>query len=130
MKNIVFLLAGALACFGCDPMRRIDMRNATAQQASITWHIKEDSINSSPLFISNTTEQRFDIDPGKRIYMSFNIGSWNRKAVKNLVDDLDSVVLQWSGKTVTLRTGEEINTYLYARRRGLDKAKILIRMTE
>lgn len=114
-------------------MRRINMKNTTGEQAEISWFIKEDSISSSPFFISSSREVNFKMQPApesKRIKMSFGMGKWTRAEVTNLVDDLDSVVLKWNENIAVLATQEQMEAYLMARRRGLDKSKIHIILKE
>jgi hypothetical protein len=117
----------------CDPMRRINMKNNTSEKAEITWFIKEDSISSSPFFISSSREVNFKMQPApgsKRIKMSFGMGKWTQAQVTDLVDDLDSVVLKWKENVAVLASQEQMETYLMSRRRGLDKSKIHITFTE
>ncbi|MGZ5287666.1 MAG: hypothetical protein ACXWB9_10795, partial [Flavisolibacter sp.] len=80
MKNtICFLCLAIWFAWGCDPMRRINMKNRTDEKAEITWHIIKDSILSSPFFMSNSREVKFKMLPdGKSgdIKMSFGIGKW------------------------------------------------------
>lgn len=111
-------------------MRRIRMKNYSGSEASVTWHIKEDSIHSSPFYLSNSRTQRFVLQPGDRINMSAGIGSWNKKNLAGIVDDLDSLVITWEEQELVLSDPREIHTYLFARRRGLDKAKIDLRMNK
>ena len=129
IMNIKILLTGItiVALWGCDPMRRINMKNNTAEKAVISWYIKEDSINSSPFFISSSREVEFTLHPGpdsKRIKMSFGSGKWSQAVVTNLVDDLDSLVIKWNHHVAVLKTQQQIEEYLMARRRGWDKSKI------
>jgi hypothetical protein len=109
------------------------MNNETSSEAEITWFIKEDSILSSPFFISNSREVKFSIpaaNEAKKIKMSFGIGSWSVPVVTNLVDDLDSVKLEWDNKVIVLSTEEDMRSWLMARRRSLDKSKIHINLRE
>jgi hypothetical protein len=130
MKNsFAFLFVVAMIVLSCDPMRRINMKNETSGQAEIRWFIKEDSINSSPLFISSSQEQSFVLEPvpGRDlIKMSFGIGPWSPRKVEDLVDDLDSIMISWSGKKLLLAEQDEMKSFLLSRRRGLDKSKIMI----
>ncbi len=133
MKNSILFIAFILPfLWGCDPMRRINMKNNTGEKAEITWFIKEDSIVSSPFFISSSREVNFEMHPTpdrKKIKMSFGMGKWTKAAVTNLVDDLDSVVLKWNDNIAVLTTLEQMEAYLLARRRGLDKSKIHITLS-
>ncbi len=115
--------------WGCDPMRRINMKNRTDEKAEIIWHIMEDSILSSPLYISNSQKVKFELLPGGRsrdIKMSFGMGNWSPRYLKSVIDDLDSVEIRWNNKYAVLRSHEEMYEYLSARRRTPDKSKIQI----
>ena len=127
--SLIFLAVAS----GCDPMRRIRMTNQTGEEASIVWMIKEDSINSSPLFISSDKVVRFDLDtktPGKSINMSFGIGTWTPKVLRNFVDDLDTLKIIWKDQEIVLDSEERIMDYLLPRRAGLGKDKIKITLKE
>lgn len=128
MKYLILVLVfGCSIVISCDPMRRINMTNSTDQKAEIIWHIKEDSIHSSPLFISNTKEMKFELlpdKPGNRIRLSAGVGNWTPAELKNFVDDLDSVIIRHSGGEIKLTSEDAIADYLMKRRKGLDRGKI------
>ena len=130
---LVLTLAFLTITSGCDPMRRIRMTNQTGEEASVVWMIKEDSINSSPLFISSDKVVRFDLDtktPGRSINMSFGIGTWTPKVLRNFVDDLDTLKISWKNQEIVLDSEEKIMNYLLPRRAGLGKDKIRITLKE
>lgn len=132
MRTILAIIT-VIILLGCDPMRRINMKNNTGDIAEITWFIKEDSILSSPFFISNSQEVVFELKPERQrnlVKMSFGIGTWSEKEIVNLVDDLDSVVIKWNDKTAVLLPENQLKDYLMARRTGIDKSKINIVLRE
>ncbi len=99
----------------------------------ILWTIKQDSINSSPFFISNSRDVSFTLTPnapGNRIKMSFGSGTWHTKQLKNLIDDLDSLVISSKAGSHSYTTEKEIKNFLLPRRKGIDKSKIDILITE
>ncbi len=109
------------------------MKNLSSEEAQIVWTIKEDSIHSSPFYISNTREQTFTLlpnAPGNRINMSSGIGTWSLKHVQNLVDDLESLEIRWKNGEIKLDTEEKIRDYLLSRRKGIGKDKIEIRIKD
>ena len=115
----------------CDPFRRINMKNRSEHDADITWFIKMDSINHSYFFISSAQEVKFELKPQKpsnEIYMSFGVGTWTPKAVQNLVDDLDSLVIRWNKGVIRIKGEEEIKKFLLPRRKGFAKDKIEIQI--
>jgi len=103
------------------------MKNYSGDKASITWAIKMDSINSSPFFISSDREVTFNLSPvppGNVIKMSFGHGTWRPRQLNNLIDDLDSLVIQSKHGTQSFRTEEEIRKFLMPRRKKIDKSRI------
>jgi len=77
--GILFLLLSTLI-IGCNPQKRIIMRNASADDAEIIWKIAEDSVNVSRLYISNSPEVKIYLRPVKPhnlADMSFGIGTWS-----------------------------------------------------
>lgn len=133
MSRMALLIFLAVSLAGCDPMRRINMKNDSAGEAEIIWKIKEDSLHSSPFFISSDKEQKFVLsstDPGNAIYMSAGIGTWTPKHVRNLVDDLESVVIRWDKGEIKLESEEDIFNFLLPRRKGVGKDKIEINVKD
>jgi hypothetical protein len=133
MKAIFMILLLVIAMAACDPARRINMKNESAGDAEITWVIKEDSLHKSPFFITSSKEQKFELKtekPGNAIRMSAGIGTWTPKYLREVVNDLDSVIIRWNGKEVRLRSEEEIFAYLMARRKGIGKDKIEIKLVD
>jgi len=121
-------MAGLLFA-SCEPARRIVMKNESGAPASVTWNIKEDSIHSSPFFISNSREMRFDLTPGRpgnRIPISCGIGSWTIRELNQVLDDLDSLEISSHSEEKCLRTEKEMREYLLPKRKGLDKGRIEI----
>lgn len=116
----------------CDPMRRIRMINNASSEAVITWVIKEDSMHSSPLFISNALEQRFRLSPtgkGERINLSTGVGTWRMPDLRNFCDDLESFRMEWGEGRIELK-GDTLLQFLQHRRSGIGKDKILIRVMD
>jgi len=127
MKIITLLACLCLSVWSCDPARRIQMYNQTSGDAEVVWMIKEDSIHSSPLFLSNSKTTVFSLkDDARKISLSCGIGAWNPAAVRNLADDLDSLVIRWGEREIRLASTDSISNYLMSRRRGADNAKIRI----
>jgi hypothetical protein len=106
------------------------MKNNTAGEAEVIISIKEDSIHSSPFYISNSKEVNFLVLPGKkgRINLSCGIGNWTPVAVKNLADDLESIKIRGNGTEIHLTSEEQITSYLLSKRTGIDKGTIDIRI--
>ena len=131
--KVIFLIVLVALAAGCDPARRINMKNETDSDAEITWVIKEDSLHSSPFFIESSREQKFELkaqSPGNAIYMSAGIGTWTPRYLREIVNDLDTVIIRWSDKEIKLSSEEEIFSFLLPRRNGIGKDKILITLKD
>lgn len=132
MKLLVILFTTIWICSGCNPARRINMKNNTGEKATITWKLLEDSMTVSPLFLSSDKEVAFELGgegPSKNIVLSCGIGTWKPKDVKDLTDDLEWLELKWSTGEIHIETGDSILKYLMPRRKGLGKNQIEIRIT-
>ena len=124
-----FLIIVSLLLTGCDPLRRINMKNRSGGEAMIIWTIKTDSINSSPFFLSSDTEVKFELKaekPQNEIYMSFGVGTWTPTVLNKLVDDLESLVIRWNHHELKIESEDGIKNFLMPRRKGLGKRKIEI----
>ena len=133
MKKVAFCIVITIAVVACDPARRINMKNETDSNAEITWIIKEDSVHNSPFFIASSKEQKFDLkpeSPGNAIYMSAGIGTWTPRYLREIVNDLDSVIIRWNEKEIKLGSEDEIMNFLMPRRRGIGKDKIIITLKD
>ncbi len=126
---IVFFLFAIIT--GCDPLRRIDIKNKSGNDAVVIWTICDDmdSLYNSPFFISGSREVKFKLKsqkPFNDVNMSFGIGTWKKKDLDFVVKDLKSLEIKWKDKDVKLKKPEDISNYLYIRRRGIGNSKIKI----
>ena len=127
---ILVLSASMLFLMACNSMRRIRMENYSGEEAFISWVIKEDSINKSKLFFSNSDTVRFTLQPKKpynKIKMSMGAGNWRPAALADFVDDLQSLEIKWKDGAIKLDT-TAIYDYLVIRRRGMDNSQIKIEL--
>ena len=127
---ILVLTVTALFLMACNSMRRIRMENYTDEDAVISWVIKEDSINKSKLFFSNSDTVRFTLKtqkPYNKIKMSVGTGSWRPAELSDFVNDLESLEIKWKGGTIKLDT-TAIYDYLVIRRKGIDNSQIKIEL--
>jgi hypothetical protein len=115
---------------GCNPLRRIDMKNRSGQDVEIRWKLKDlDSIYKSDFFISNSDNLTFQLKPEKpynEVKMSFGVGLWKPEDLAAVTDRLESLRIRSSSGTLELKTSEEIYQFLSHRRKGIGKRKILI----
>jgi hypothetical protein len=131
MKYWFYLFAGSsLFLSACNSRRRIHMENYSGEQAIITWTIKEDSINKSKLYMSNSKTVSFNLQdkkPYNRVKMSVGTGTWTPAVLTNFIDDLETLEIKWKGETIKLDS-TEIFDYLVIRRRGIDNSQIKIEL--
>ena len=105
------------------------MKNTGSGEADIIWIIKEDSAKVSPLFLSNSLEVSFHLKNNKPLHevrLSCGVGNWSVAAIKNFVDDLESLTVIKGTDSLKFRSEEDIFTYLRDNRKGLTKRKIYI----
>jgi|GEM_PF-924401 len=113
---------------GCDPARRINMKNNSAQDAEIIWMLKTDSLLNSPFFMNNAAEVRFVLKPKapfNEVRLSLGHGSWSPSDFKAVFEDVDSLIIRSHHGTIRLATSE-LKAFLWSRRSGVDKGDINI----
>lgn len=117
---------------GCNPVRRIDMKNSTTDSVQIVWTLNEDSLSNNPFMISNSRELKFILHPPKtmRINMSFGAGSWTPTEVQKLVNGLRSLEIISASQRIKIDSLPLLKDYLLARRRGVGGARIEIVVTK
>jgi hypothetical protein len=106
------------------------MENYTTENAEITWTLKEDSINKSKLYMSNSKTVSFtlqDKKPYNKINLSVGTGTWTPAVLANFIDDLETLEIKWKGGNIKLDS-TEIFDYLVIRRRGIDNSQIKIQL--
>ncbi|MBA2329937.1 MAG: hypothetical protein H0V91_09985, partial [Flavisolibacter sp.] len=59
--KILLLIAVTVFICSCDPMRRINIKNQSNDEAVVIWQIHEDSVLTSPLFIGNDPEVKYTL---------------------------------------------------------------------
>ena len=129
MKYWLVFIGGSFLLLACNSMRRIRMENHSSEDAVITWVIKEDSINQSKLFYSNSKTVSFTLQqkkPYNKVKMSVGTGTWTPAVLTNFVDDLETLEIKWKGGNIKLDS-TQIFEYLVIRRRGMDNSQIKIR---
>lgn len=124
--GLLLLTSAALA--GCDPLRRIDMVNETADTVRFIWKLNEDSLMFNPFLLSNSKELSFTLAPPKTkaIKMSFGEGSWTQRDVQKLVGFLTSFEIKSPSQKIKIDSLPLLEKFLLSRRRGIGKARIEI----
>ena len=112
----------------CDPVRRIDIKNNSADTAHIIWTLNEDSLSNNPFLLSNSKELKFDLYSPKRdeIKMSFGPGNWSPKEIQRLVGHLTSLEIISSTQRIKIDSLPLLKDFLLARRKGVGGARIEI----
>src|SRR5215210_5156604 len=129
-KNaFVAMKAGSLCLFfaglfsGCDPARRIEMKNRTDDSVTFVWTSLEDSIGYNPFIISNARELTLSVPPHKEIRMSFGIGTWSPLRVQQIISKLASFEILSSNQRIKIDSLELLKDFLLARRKGIGGSK-------
>ena len=124
------LIIAAISGVGCDPVRRIDMKNETGDSARIIWTLtdSDDSIGFNQFLISNSKELKFDFYPPKNdeVKMSFGEGSWTPREVQKLVKQLKSLEIISTAQHIRIDSLPLLKEFLLARRKGVGGARIEI----
>lgn len=132
IRIIIGLLLFLTALVGCDPVRRIDMVNQTADTVQFIWKLNEDSLMFNPFLLSNSKELSFTLAPPKTtaIKMSFGEGSWTIRDVQKLVGFLTSFEIKSPSQHVKIDSLPLLKEFLLSRRKGIGKARIEIVVDE
>lgn len=132
MKSLFSLILLSMTLLACSPLRRIVMKNGSGGEVVFTWELKDlDSLYKSPFFISNSRTTRFVLQPGNphhTVKMGFGMGSWPADSLQMITDRLASLEIRSPAGTIRLGSSKEIFTFLYNRRRGLGKRRIVIQV--
>jgi hypothetical protein len=123
------LLLSVLFFLSCNPMRRINMRNISNEDAEFIFKLKEDSAKTSPLFISTSPKISFNLknkQPYNRAVVSLGFGKWTEASIKNIADDLESFEIKHAIDSVLLTSEAQIVKYFFDRRKGTFKSRIEI----
>src|SRR5829696_350130 len=129
MKRIASLLIlGEVFLSSCDPVRRIDMKNESADTAEIIWTLNEDSLMNNPFLLTNSKELKFSLTTSKtkEIKMSFGSGGWSPKEVEKLVGHLVSLEIISATQRIKIDSLPLLRDFLLARRKGVGGARIEI----
>jgi len=132
MKYWLVFIGGSVLLLACNSMRRIRMENYSSEDASITWVIKEDSINKSKLYLSNSKTVNFTLQqkkPYNMVKLSLGTGTWTPAVLTDFVDDLETLEIKWKGGMIKLDT-TQIFDYLVIRRRSIDNSQIKIEIKD
>lgn len=124
---ITLLVVSGSLFLSCNPTRHINMINHSNDDAHIIWTMKEDSAKTSPLFISNALELKFDLKatkPHNEANMSMGVGKWTEERIKSVADDMESLVIVHKNDSLKLDGESAIWHYLQERRKGITKTRI------
>lgn len=128
----VFVLLLCLACFACNPVRRIDMVNKTTDTVRFVWTLNEDSLAGNPFLMSNSSKLSFTLasPKTKTIRLSFGAGSWTEPEVQKLTGYLRSLEITSPSQKIKLDSLPQLREFLLGRRKGLGGARIEIAVTD
>lgn len=129
MKTIAgFAFLLLLVVFGCDPVRRINMKNETGDTVRFIWTLKEDSALFNPWMLYNSRELAFTILPSKakKVKLSFGEGRWSPTDVQKITSYLESLEIISATQRIKIDSLPLLNEFLLARRKGIGGARIEI----
>ena len=122
IKIISYLCLCVWVLTSCDTMRRINMKNNSADTVHVTWTTVEDSIGFNPFVLSNSKELHFALAPAcKEVKMSFGTGNWTAEYLQHLMKYLVSLEITSPRQQIMLTTPQQISAYLLSRRKALNK---------
>lgn len=128
MKYSLLLLVATACLLGCDPARRIEMKNLGNDTAQVIWRVKKDSIGFNAFNLSNSRELKFTLLPNRKdgIKMSFGVGVWSPEEVERLVHQLESFEIKNAGENMRIDSMAVLRNFLLSRRKGSSKIQILV----
>lgn len=128
MKFYILIVLAVLIA-SCDPMRRINIKNRSSDEAEIIWQIHEDSVLKSPLYIGNDPVVKYQLKPNSPyniIKIPFGYGQWSSDYIKSIADDLKSMIIIKGSDSVHYNSTAQIWQFLEERKKGFGKKRIEI----
>jgi hypothetical protein len=128
MKTLLLIVSSVFIC-SCDPMRRINIKNQSNEDAVVIWQIHEDSVLSSPLYIGNETEVEYQLkqnSPYNLVKIPFGYGRWTTDYIKSVADDLKGLMIIKGNDSLHFNSTAQIWQYLEERKKGFGKKRIEI----
>jgi hypothetical protein len=122
-----------LLLFGCNPARRIVMKNMSGDTAQVIWKIQEDSSGQNPFNLSNNQELKFRLPPrgkGSTIALSFGVGTWSPSELELMISKVESLEIISARRVVRIDSLPLLKDFLLARRKGVGGLKIQILIAE
>jgi hypothetical protein len=111
-----------LLLFGCNPARRIEMKNMSGDTAQVIWKIQEDSSGQNPFNLSNNKELKFRCRPGVRQYYSpcrLASGTWSPSELGFMISKVESLEIISARRVVKIDSLPLLKDFLLARRKGV-----------
>ena len=124
--SVTLLLAVFL--WSCDPSRRIEMKNRSADTAEVVWKAKTDSIGFNPFNLNNSKELRFVLPPHKNeaVKLTFGMGTWTKSEVENVIHRMASLQIKSQTQNIKIDSLPALRDFLLAHRKGSSKIEIVI----
>lgn len=131
--SMMITIAACCLAAGCNPTRRIDMRNLSGQEAEVTFTIKEDSILVSPFYLNSAEKMTVRLGtqhPYNLAKLSFGIGPWQRPYLEDITDDLEEIEIKDGKGAKKMTSQEEMIAFLSDRISGVTRRKIKINIEQ
>ena len=125
------MVVGAiLALTACDPAKLIVLKNKTDNPAHFRWTVRIDSSCKNEIYQFKTVT--FDLGTSKtdrETTIVFGFGNWPTREVERLVDEkIQSIEIESVNEKITMTNNSKIKNYLLARRRGILRNSITIKL--
>lgn len=130
LQLIVLTIGTAYALTSCDPAKLIILKNKTDKPAYFRWTVRTDSTSTTGGQQFKTVT--FDLgtsknDKEKSIIWGF--GSWPTSEIERFVnEDIQSIEIETVHEKKIMTDKKEIKDYLLARRHGIAKNLITIKL--
>jgi hypothetical protein len=127
--KIFLLIAVVVFVCSCDPMRRINIKNQSKEEAVVIWQLHEDSVLTSPFYTGNEPHVKYQLKqnpPYNIIKIPFGYGRWTTDYIKSIADDVKSLVIIKGSDSSHFNSTAQIWQYLEERKKGFGKKRIEI----
>ena len=129
--SLLFLAMGTVSLLtSCDPAKLIILKNKTDQPAYFRWAIRTDSTDATGKQQFKTMTLTLGTSKSDREKtIVFGLGSWPTSEIERFVnEDIQSIEIESVHEKKIMTDKQEIKNYLLARRHGIVKNFITIKL--
>jgi hypothetical protein len=133
-RQIKTILLFSALMAGCNPARVLIINTEDRPGASVTIYANNNILPPANNFVSDGPLKKIKIlvpdsgtaNNGEKLIL-FGSGSWKNPIVKQLSENIDSIIVGNSKKRIVLKQQREIEKYLLKHRHGLFRHVLTIR---